>query len=883
MRAAALALAVVAGTIAATASADVPPGYGSRTYPRLRLPETARPTRYAAELTVVPTAATFAGAIDIDLALAEPTALVWLHGHALSIKQASFVQGGRTFPARVALDETDFLGLATDDKLAAGPAHLRIVYEGKIAADGTVGLFAQTQAGETYAFTQFESVYARRAFPCFDEPSFKVPWQLKVHVKSDHVVVSNTPIQGQVDEPNGMKLVTFAETAPLPSYLVALAVGPFERVDAGKAGRNGVPVGIIVPKGRAREAEFAARMLPQVLQRLEDYFDVPFGYPKLDLVSVPNFPGAMENAGMITSGETFVLSRRGGAVGFQRDFVALMLHETGHQWFGDLVTTAWWDDTWLNESFADWIEARVNVDWHPEWRTEALGQQSRPRATREDTLASARRIREPIATAADIANAFDDITYIKGSAVLGMFEAWLGRDAFRAGVSSYLRLHSNGNGTAAAFFDAIGRAAGRDVATPLATFLDQIGVPKVSVSLACEAGKPPAIALRQERLTRIGVPPGDGVWHIPVCVRYGGGGTSGRACTLLADKTGRLELGGAACPEWVFGNAGGQGYYIVDHEGGLADALARAPLTTTEKMNLMNDARVLAPLGRLGAAAAFASIVRGAADADPIVGRGAVALANELWASTILTDDLRPRYARFLARTLGPKARALGFARHTGEDEDTALLRPEIIRLAGGRGDEPGLLRQAGALARRWLRDPGAAKIDPDMIETVLAVAGHGGDAALFDAGIAALAKASDALTRQRLLTMLGSFRTPALIERALAFALDPRLHGFEPAYLLFPLSDSFPARAALTRFIDVHWDVLVKRFEGDFAGGMFYSFADWCDEARAAELERTFGARAESVPGGARTLAQIMERVRGCAAVQPHQAASAAAFLAKY
>ena len=356
--------------------------------PKLRLPDDIRPVKYAADLTLVPGDKTFAGAIDIDISLAKPASLIWLNATELTIQQATIASQ----PATIEPGNGDFVGLRAGKILAPGPAHVHIVYQGKISEKSSAGIFQGLDGKQPYLFTQFESTDARRAFPCFDQPDFKAPWQITAHIPKDHAAVSNTSPVSQTDEPNGMKKVVFAPTRPLSSYLVAIAVGPFDFVDAGKAGKNHIPVRIVTPKGKAGQAKYAAEVTATIIDRLENYFGIPFPFEKCDNVAIPltfGF-GAMENAAMVTYAQNLILSDPAiDTEQRQRSYAGVAAHELAHQWFGDLVTLAWWDDTWLNEAFATWTSAKILAEWKPEWRSRLGDLNGKFGAMGEDSLVAA--------------------------------------------------------------------------------------------------------------------------------------------------------------------------------------------------------------------------------------------------------------------------------------------------------------------------------------------------------------------------------------------------------------------------------------------------------------------------------------------------------------
>ncbi|HTD53396.1 MAG TPA: M1 family metallopeptidase, partial [Thermoanaerobaculia bacterium] len=326
--------------------------------PKLRLPATARPLRYEVDLTVAPERDTFSGTIDIDLELTEPTRLLWLNATGLAVSDAFLTVGNRRQAAQIVPGGEDFVGFGFRRAAARGRARLHAAFSGKVSNTNTTGIFHQKSGEDWYAFTQFEAIDARRAFPCFDEPSFKVPWTLTLRVPRSDLAVSNTPVASEEALAGELKAVHFTETSPLPSYLVAFGVGPFDVVDAGRAGRNATPIRMIVPRGRGSEARSAAQTVGPLLEILEDYFGIPYPYAKLDNLVIPQTVrfGAMENAGLVTYNETIELAKpEEDTPYFRLRWASVCAHETAHQWFGDLVTLAWWNDTWLNESFATWM------------------------------------------------------------------------------------------------------------------------------------------------------------------------------------------------------------------------------------------------------------------------------------------------------------------------------------------------------------------------------------------------------------------------------------------------------------------------------------------------------------------------------------------------
>ncbi|MFT3765306.1 MAG: M1 family metallopeptidase [Minicystis sp.] len=854
--------------------------------PALRLPKTAAPVRYSATLTIVPTGNAIEGVVDIDLTIAEATSILWLNATEITVSEARLTVGDRSIAARVVPGGEDFVGFAFGEAVPAGAARLHVAYRGQVSDKDDRGVFKEVEDGAPYVYSQFENTEARRAFPCFDEPSFKVPWQLTLRVPEGEVALSNTPAVSETKE-GGMKVVRFAETKPLPSYLVAFAVGPFDLVDAGKAGKNGTQIRIGVPRGRGPRAGYAVKTSGTLLARLEDYFGSPYPYEKLDLVAVPHLIsfGAMENAGLITCAERILIARpEEETTAFQQRFAAVTGHEMAHQWFGDLVTMAWWDDVWLNEAFATWMEDKLVGPWKPEWQWELIRSKGTSGAMYGDALVSARRIRQAIASNDDIQNAFDEITYNKGAAVIGMFEAFAGPEKFRRGVQRYMSEHRYQNATSADFLAAVSAETSADLGPAFTTFLDQPGVPVVRGELSCTPGKKgeAKIKLSQRRHLPAGSPGSpDQSWQIPVCFRWGAGKSEGRACTMLKEREATVPIAGASsCPDWVMLNAGDAGYY---HGGYGAAGLAAlfkhgwARLTPAERSSVMRDMAALLASGELPAADVLARVPDLAKDPAPEVLEGALGIVGAL-RDSMVPPALRPGFARFVQKTFGERARKLGWLPQAGESDRLRLLRPGLMLGVAGRGEDPALVAEAQKLALRWLDDDKA--VPHDMVGAVLGVAAAHGDQKLFDRFRAEMKKTKDESRRHALVRALAGFRDPALARAALGLflgdELDPRL-GVELLWQDDRVAD------AIFEAVKQSYDAVFTRMPGQLRGDLPYIAEPFCDEARLADVKAFFEPRAPKLTGGPRNLAKVLERIALCSAQRRAHEASLTAFLKKY
>lgn len=850
--------------------------------PTLRLPEGVRPVRYAAELTLLPDAPTFKASIDIDVIFTAPTTLFYLNAKELQISAAEVKE------SKLAVKQVneDFISLRAPSNIPAGPAKLHVEYSGKISPKSSEGIFQGRDGDIDYLFTQFEEIDARRAFPCFDEPGFKTPWQITLHVRSGDRAFANTPQVSETEEAGGMKKVVFAPTKPLPSYLVAFAVGPFDVVDAGSVGLNGVKVRIITPKGKSKDAQYAAEITHTLIERLQDYFGIPYPYEKSDSIAIPltyGF-GAMENAGLITYAENILLADPATDTEQRRRLYASDgAHELAHQWFGDLVTLAWWDDTWLNEAFATWTSSKILAEWKPEWKTRLGDLNAKFGAMSEDSLVSTRKIHQEILTNDDISNAFDDITYEKGAAVIRMFEVWTGEKQFQSGVTAYLKRYAFKNARMSDFLDAIAQTGQPRLSAAFQTFLNQPGVPEVSVTLKCDGA--PAVALSQKRYLPLGSKGSTKeTWQVPVCVRYRGANGVEQQCFLLDKTNAEFKLTKASgCPSWLAANENASGYYISFYQGNLLDKMVDQGsdfLNPAEQLTLLHDVSSLAGSGDVKISRALDAAVTFAKSSE----RQIVTEAKDIIEGPrrFVPEALKPNYGRFVEKVFGERARALGWSAKPGEDLETRLLRPNLVPFVA-RYDAT-LGEEARQLAEQWLKD--GTGVDSDMLRSVLSTAAEHGDRGLFDELVGELKKTKDLRQRSAIIGALGSFRNPSLVAAALDLVIHSDIDTRETAVLLYSGLDDPATERMPFEFVKANYEAILKRAPSgggsDFGAVLPHSAGSFCDAASEKEYIAFFGGRAKKFTGGPRIYQQTLEGIRLCEAEKAAQAADIAAYFAR-
>lgn len=560
------------------------------------------PRKETVQLTIDPARETFEGSMSVDIELRAPASIVWLNAKNLTIGSAFIAQAGMVRAARVIPSSGERIGIDGGEPLA-GLATIRISYKGRLDDKGLSGPYRRKVDGEWYAYTTFTPIDARRAFPCFDEPRFKAPWDISIRVKREHKAFSNGREISADEEPNGWKLVKFATTEPLPAELVAFAVGPFDVYDGGVAG-HGTPVRVITSKGHAAEGHAAAQATAEILPRLEAYTGIPYAFGKLDHLALPEGAfGAVENPGLITYRvRNLLIPPNQETAGRTAAVRALQAHEIGHQWFGNLVTQASWDDVWLSEGFATWISTKMMDQEQPPERAHLAAIAARERMMAADNPARARPVRIAINSRDAARDVYNRVVYEKGAAILLMLEGWLGEDQLRDGLHAYLEAHRFGNATTDDLAAALSAASGKDPSRVLNTFLTTTGVPELRGELLCARDSAP-----QLRVTKSS--PGS----VPVCWRADRVAPS---CTVLEGTSTEIALPtGTACPAWFFLNSGGTGYYRTRWTQ--APLLALRELTDAEKLTFVYDLRASKN------ASAQAALARLASDADPEIANAA--------------------------------------------------------------------------------------------------------------------------------------------------------------------------------------------------------------------------------------------------------------------
>jgi alanyl aminopeptidase len=847
--------------------------------PTLRLPTSFAPTAYTARLKIDPAQPRFDGDLTIDAKLAAPSAVIWLHAQELTIDAADATIGGAKPVTLTATPRGDhFVALRAAQPMAAGEVHVHLAYHGTLSDTDHVGAWRQQWDKDWYVSTQFESIFARRVFPCVDEPSSKVPWQLTLEVPEGNIALSNTTATAKPARA-GWQTFEFPATRPLPSYLVAFAVGPYELVDGGKT-PSGKPIRIAVPKGRGAEGAYAAKTTREVVGALEEYFGEDYPYDKLDEVAVANGGGgAMENAGMITYGEKLILiDPKDPALGLHHAWLDVSGHEIAHHWFGDLVTTSWWDDIWLNEAFATWMETKVLEKLDPASRPDLAAVQTLVGALGSDDLSKARAIRQPIGREDDILNAFDGVTYGKGASVIRMFERFVGPDRFKDAVREYLRAHEDRTATAEDFLDRIIAPLDLDVRTAFETFLDQPGAPRITATLTCEKGHDATVALTQDRyLPKGAAAAGIPLWHVPVCVAYpldSDGGRVVSVCQLLEAANGTMKLN-ARCPAWIYANGTATGYYRVgmtpEHLRVLLDK-GWPKLDDGQRLALAADVGAMVRHGDVDAGVLLDLIPKLLKEKPAAFVDSAVRLTRST--QDFVPDAQRAAYEAWLRKTYGPIAKKLGWQLRKGDDAETDRIRATVVPLVADDGAEPALRAEAVKLAAKWQSLP--TSIRASLLRTAAQ------DGATFDGLIAQVPAVTDKRLLRELLAALGATRDPDRRARALALVVDKSVPWDVATVPLGSVSNDPASESAGASFARAHLDEIAARLPPEWAGGLAFAVSFDCDPAtRDAAAKAAESLR--KLAGAPRSVDQAIERMDECIAQKALQAPGLATYFGKH
>lgn len=848
-----------------------------------RLPDTASPTHYDLALDVDPAQSSFHGTATIAVHLTKASSFLLLNGRDLKPSSVSALVGATEIAGTASPRRSQ--GAVADDQillhfaqpLPAGDLTLKIAYDAPYGSD-LAGLYKVVDGGKPYAFTQFEATDARRAFPCFDEPGFKVPFDVRVRVPKGMIAVANAP-ETKREDAGDKTTFTFATTQPLPTYLVAFAVGDFDV----REGRKGTfPIRLITTKGKSAQGSLALETSAALVDRLQTYFGIPYPYPKLDIVAVPDFAaGAMENAGLVTFREELLLLPPENTGTRARHIqAAVIAHEFAHQWFGDLVTMQWWDDIWLNEAFATWMEAKTLDGYQPSYNATLDRIRDGLGAMRTDALLSARAVRQPVSTAAEADEAFDDLTYDKGAAVIGMLEDYVGEETFRNGVRAYLRRHQWKNARAKDLFAALDEAhgGGDEIASIASSFLDQTGFPTISLETKCD-GKSYSSQLSQTLWQPLGAPltaSRQKTWVVPLSIASDADPPGTVHHVLLGTVTGSTDAFPVkSCPKFVLPNAHQAGYFRFSVPDKELVPMMKAKLDPAVRMGLVANGWANIQNATLDPSTFLAALKTLDVEKNRFVLAEEADVLSEM-DDSVIDDASQKAFASFVDAHIGAQARRLGWQRKdlkkppTPQEEEDSLLRRDLMYAVGNLGGGA-TLAEAEKLAASWLKDP--TSVDPDTAPIALELASRHAKADRFDALRNAVLKAPNPQVRVAAMRAMGGFGDPALLQRALDWTMTDEVKEQDVRYVFRSALANRASRPVVLAWTKSHWAQATKKAPG-FGRVVYVSVVgNLCDEASIANAKTFFDAHISEIEGGARAYSEDLEHAHDCVALRQKEA----------
>jgi aminopeptidase N/puromycin-sensitive aminopeptidase len=820
-----------------------------------RLPTTVLPEHYALTLTPDLKAATFSGVETIEVNLAEPASTITLNSAEIEFQSVTIAAGGQRQTATVTSDkDKEQSTLTVPSQIPAGKATISIAYTG-ILNDKLRGFYLSKTAKRNYAVTQFESTDARRAFPSFDEPAFKATYDISLAIDSGDTGISNGPIISDTPGPGkGKHTLKFLTTPKMSSYLLAFLVGDFQCTEGES---DGVKIRGCATPDKAALTPYSVEVAKYVLHYYDTYFGIPYPLKKLDLIAIPDFEaGAMENFGAITYRETAMLiDPKTASVGSKKEVALVIAHEMAHQWFGDLVTMQWWDNIWLNEGFATWMENKPVEAMHPEWNIDQVVAAGEDGTLNLDAQPTTRAIRAKADTREEIEEMFDGISYGKASDVLLAVENYLGPETFRKGVHAYLSAHLYSNATAEDFWGAQTATSHKPVDKIMESLVVQPGVPLITFGEAANG----SVSVAQKRffISPSIQPDPKQKWTIPVCFKTA---SDKQDCQVFAPEDSSLK---APSSKLFFANAGGKGYYRSAYPPSVYAALVanvETGLSPTERISLTGDewAQVRGNKATVGDYLNLVSALKADPSAE-VVGSafGGVDTINERVAGTA---DEKAAIAAWLRTTFAPEYAKLPPPADT-DSPNTRELRAHFFGILGYYGKDPAVLAQAHQITEKYLADP--ASVDATLGQTALAIAARNGNAALFDQ----LQKVGETSTnpefQEGALRLLAQFEDPALVKRSLEYAVSGKVRNQDALIQIIIGLDIDANRDQTWKYIKAHWDSVRPLLTPELGSGLVGSTSAFCS-ADARDDVKSFFAE-HRVPDSDRALKQSIERIDGC------------------
>ena len=832
------------------------------------LPGSVRPSHYALTLSPDLESATFSGDVSIDILVSEITSEVTLNAIELELGAATFTPRGGEATSSTGIsynEDAETAAIRFGEPLPVGAGTLALSFTG-ILNDQLHGFYLSTFRDKDgverrMAATQFEASDARRCFPCWDEPAIKATFQVDLIIPEGFSAISNTLEGAPEPAGGGGQRVSFPTTPIMSTYLLAFIVGEMESIEARSA--NGTLNRVWATVGQSELGQFALETSVRLLDYYNDYFGVDYPLEKLDHIALPDFAaGAMENWGAVTYREVVLLfDPANSSPGTRQRIVEIIAHEMAHMWFGDLVTMAWWNDLWLNESFASWMAAKATDTLYPDWAiwTQFIATDVAPGMSL-DGLENSHPIESEVRNPNEVSQLFDAISYEKGASILRMLEQHIGAESFQRGLDGYMTAFAYSNAEGADLWQAMADASGQDIVGMMDSWVKQVGYPVVTAETT-RGDSGATVSLTQRRFLYSGPSDDETLWHVPVRVTTQG--SDAEATTLFTGHAESLEVPAASADGWIKVNAGGTGFYRVGYQGDelerLIAAVRTGELSAPDRLTLLEDTYALARARHVGARSYLELAQAYANDEDYSIW---AAMASQLGAIEALSrnESYLERYqefARGLTQTIAGK---IGWEQPENEAHVRTLLRAVALSAAGGFGDES-VLAEAAARFGRFLEDESSLR--PDLRAVVYNLAAEQGDNETFET-MTRLEREFDLQEEKvRMQMALTQFSQPEMLQRALDMSVDQdQIRVQDAPRILMGVGGNLRGLDLTWEFMKDNWPELERRYAGGgFAIMRLVSITGGFTTAEAAQDVRSFFEE-HPTPAATRAIQQSLERI---------------------
>jgi puromycin-sensitive aminopeptidase len=837
-----------------------------------RLPKDIVPRHYRLRFEPFLDDATFTGSVEILADVTHPTEVILLNALDLEIGSVEVEAAtGRLAPGIEYQPDQQRVRLSLSEPLEPGSVTIRLAFQG-VLNDLLVGFYRSTYTDsdgveQTIATTQFEATDARRAFPCFDEPSFKATFGVTLVVPEHLMAISNSPEVDRRPLDDGRVEITFGDTMIMSTYLLAMVVGPFEATEP--VMMRGTPIRVITPKGKLHLAGFALESAAFALEYLSDYYDIPYPGDKLDNVAIPDFAfGAMENLGCVTYREsTLLVDRLSSTQGERLRVLDVVGHELAHMWFGDLVTMDWWDGIWLNEAFATFMEMKATDAARPDWRRWlAFAAEERPWAFGIDSLHASRPVEFEVESPEEANEMFDALTYGKGSAVLRMLEQFIGEEPFRSGIANYLHAHEYANTVTEDLWNGLDSVAGIGVAEIMGPWIHQRGFPQIDVTVAGNE-----LRLDQRRYLSIPDETDTTLWKIPLSMRGSINGVPFERHELIKTPTTTLRFDGPL--DWVLANAGGHGYMRINYTAADLDRilLRFGELDDLERYCLLDDTWAFVESNQLDLSSFLHLAERYGWERQTAIFRRLLQAVERI-SHHLITDATRPSFEQWVKGLLQPSFERLGWKAHAAETDLDRRMRGQLIGALGRFANDPAVIATSGEVAREWLAN--RADLDPEVAQAAILTLAATEGPLLWDELVHAYQTTENPQRQLRLLQAMADSGHPTTVDSLIEAILSGFVRSQDAAWVSGEMLADRPSGEYAWRQIRTRWPEVTSKMPSMTLSRLIEGIPTLSKPEVAGDITAFF---AETpVPGAERALSQQLERLQVNVRLREAQTAAA-------